>query len=112
MMFKPAFIILIVSVFFITSASWAAVPVDEQLKSGISSSTPAALEPLVKGSSGGSRSSSSSSSSKTKVKTDSDDNNTNSTNDGSGSSWWTIILVLVFVGVIALVVIWYLVIRK
>lgn len=116
MKFKTAFIILIVSVFFITSASWATAPVEEQSQSLVSSSTIATLEPLVKGSSGGSRSSSSSSS-KSKVKSDSDDeltgdNSTNSTDNGSGSSWWTIILVLIFVGVIAVVAIWFLFLRK
>ena len=70
----------------------------------------AALEPLVKGSSGRSSSSSSKSSSTKKVDIDDDDVDTG-TDDGS-TPWWLIALILVVVGVIAVVVIWYLFLRK
>jgi hypothetical protein len=80
----------------------------EKSESTISTFHVAALEPLVKGSSGG-RSSSSSSSSK-KVDIDDDDVDTG-TDDGS-TPWWLIALILVVVGVIAVVVIWYLFLRK
>ncbi|WJI09435.1 hypothetical protein FGU46_04680 [Methanobacterium sp. CWC-01] len=78
----------------------------EKSESTISTCHVAALEPLVKGSSGG-RSSSSSSK---KIDIDDDDVDTG-TDDGS-TPWWLIALILVIVGIIAVVVIWYLFLRK
>lgn len=77
----------------------------EKSESTISTCHVAALEPLVKGSSGG-RSSSSSK----KIDIDDDDVDTG-TDDGS-TPWWLIALILVIVGIIAVVVIWYLFLRK
>ncbi len=82
----------------------------EKSESTISTYNVAALEPLVKGSSGRSSSSSSKSSSTKKVDIDDDDVDTG-TDDGS-TPWWLIALILVVVGVIAVVVIWYLFLRK
>lgn len=67
------------------------------------------LNPMVKGSSGGSKSSGSSSSSK-KVKTDSDDDG-NSTDDGSGNnSWiWIIVIIVIIAGIFG---VWYFFLRK
>lgn len=81
----------------------------EKSESQISTYNVAVLEPLVKGSSGGRSSSSSSSSSSKKI--DTDDDVDTGTDDGS-TPWWLIALILVFVGVIAVVVIWYLFLRK
>lgn len=70
------------------------------------------LNPMVKGSSGGGKSSgSSSSSSSKKVKTDSDDDDDNSTDDGSGSnSWiWIIIILVIIAGIFG---VWYFFLRK
>jgi len=64
------------------------------------------VNPMVKGSSGGSRSSSSSS----KVKTDSDDDSGDSTDDGSGSWIWIIIAVIVIIALIFAV--WYFLLRN
>ena len=78
----------------------------EKSESQISTYNVAVLEPLVKGSSGG-RSSSSSS----KVKVDVDDD-LDGTDDGGSTPWWLIVLILAIVGIIAVVVIWYLFLRK
>jgi uncharacterized membrane protein len=77
----------------------------EKSESTISAYHVAALEPLVKGSSGRS-----SSSSYKKIDVDDDDLDTG-TDDGS-TAWWLIALILVVVGIIAVVVIWYLFLRK
>lgn len=83
----------------------------EKSESQISSYTVAALEPLVKGSSG-SRSSSSSSKSSSSKKVDIDDDDLDAGTDDGSTPWWLIALILVVVGVIAVVVIWYLFLRK
>jgi ABC-type transport system involved in multi-copper enzyme maturation permease subunit len=64
------------------------------------------INPMVKGSSGGSKSSSSSS----KVKSDSDDDSGDSTDDGSGSWIWIIIAIIVIIALIILV--WYFLLRN
>ena len=64
------------------------------------------INPMVKGSSGGSKSSSSSS----KVKTDSDDDSGDSTDDGSGSWIWIIIAIIVIIALIFAV--WYFLLRN
>lgn len=64
------------------------------------------VNPMVKGSSGGSRSSSSSS----KVKTDSDDDSGDSTDDGSGSWVWIIVAIIVIIALIFAV--WYFLLRN
>jgi cobalamin biosynthesis Mg chelatase CobN len=64
------------------------------------------ISPMVKGSSGGSKSSSSSS----KVKTDSDDDSGDSTDDGSGSWIWIIIAIIVIIALIFAV--WYFLLRN
>jgi hypothetical protein len=101
-------ITLSILVFLLMSCSSAVNYQSSIEKSGatISAYNLAALEPLVKGSSGG-RSSSSSSK---KIDIDSDDVDTG-TDDGS-TPWWLIALILIVVGVIAVVVIWYLFLRK
>lgn len=67
------------------------------------------LNPMVKGSSGGSKSSGSSSSSK-KVKTDSDDDDGNSTDDSGSNSWiWIIVIIVIIAGIFG---IWYFFLRK
>ena len=65
------------------------------------------INPMVKGSSGGSKSSTSSSK---KVKTDSDDDGEDSTDDGSGSWLWIIIAIIVIIVLIILV--WYFLLRN
>ncbi len=65
------------------------------------------VNPMVKGSSGGSKSSSSSSK---KVKTDSDDDSGDSTDDGSGSWIWIIIAIIVIIALIFAV--WYFLLRN
>jgi len=77
----------------------------EKSESTISTCHVAALEPLVKGSSGG-RSSSSS------KKIDIDDDDVDTGTDNGSTPWWLIALILVIVGIIAVVVIWYLFLRK
>ena len=77
----------------------------EKSESTISTCHVAALEPLVKGSSGG-RSSSSS------KKIDIDDDDVDTGTDNGSTPWWLIALLLVIVSIIAVVVIWYLFLRK
>lgn len=107
---KWKFITLSILVFLLMSCSSAInyqSPL-EKSESQISTYNVVALEPLVKGSSG--RSSSSSSKSSSTKKVDVDDDVDTGTDDGS-TPWWLIALILVVVGVIAVVVIWYLFLR-
>ncbi len=103
-------ITLSILVFLLMSCSSAVNYQSPLEKSGatISAYNVAALEPLVKGSSGG-RSSSSSSK---KIHTDDADVSGNGTDTSDSTPWWLIALILVVVGVIAVLVIWYLFLRK
>jgi hypothetical protein len=66
------------------------------------------INPMVKSSSGGSKSSTSSSK---KVKTDSDDDSA-STDDGSGSWLWLWIIVAILGIVVLIVLVWYFLLRN
>lgn len=98
---------LIMLIFFFFTVPSAVTAYDTSLKSGLdirSSSEDSTLEPELKGSSGGIKSSGSKS---TKIKTDLDDEDDA---DGDNSLWWIVIIIIV--GIVIAIAAWYFFLRR